>query len=310
AGPLRRLDELLDALDAQTCRQRLEIILSLDGGEPLPEGSASKADLVAEGPARGPAAARNRGWRSSGCRFVLFTDSDCLPEPDWAAELLKALEGGADGAKGVYSRGGSRIIQRLAQIEFEERYRLLSGAGDRGVDMVDTYSAGFSRAALELVGGFDESFSTADHEDVDLSYRMRREGLGFAFVPGARVEHVHRPTLAGYFAQKRSRGCWRVRVHRSHPGRSGRDPYTPAMLKLQMILVLPLLPLALACWPLAASATAPLAWCLLFLVSALPLTITALRHDAALAPLVPLFAFWRALALVSGILSSLTGRKK
>ncbi|HEY8976666.1 MAG TPA: glycosyltransferase family 2 protein, partial [Burkholderiaceae bacterium] len=32
---------------------------------------------------RGPAAARNRGWRAAQGRVVAFTDDDTVPDPDW-----------------------------------------------------------------------------------------------------------------------------------------------------------------------------------------------------------------------------------
>ncbi|MCK4671923.1 MAG: glycosyltransferase family 2 protein, partial [Candidatus Aegiribacteria sp.] len=136
-----RLNGCLEALDCQTVRSSLEIIVSLDGGNPLPPQVLEKADLIVSRPHSGPASARNRGWRASSGEYILFTDSDCIPETDWAEKLLSVLTEGADAVKGAYSSGGSLIIQRLAQIEFEERYKLLSKHGD--TDLVDTYSAAF-----------------------------------------------------------------------------------------------------------------------------------------------------------------------
>jgi GT2 family glycosyltransferase len=292
-----RLASCLSALQTQSIRARLQVIVSLDGGPPLDARIASMADLVVEGPHTGPAAARNRGWRLSFGRFVLFTDSDCVPDRGWAESLIETLESGADGVKGAYSRGGSRVIQRLAQVEFEERYRLLEGCGS--TDLVDTYSAGFRRTALEAAGGFDESFPFPDHEDVDLSYRMKEMGLDLRFQPAALVSHTHRTGWRGYFRMKSSRGRWRMKVLRRFPGMYGGGCYTPGCMKIQILLVPMILPAA-ALLPVIPGMAA--IWLAFFLASTVPLGLTALRKDPGVALLVPPFSLWRAAALFSGML--------
>jgi GT2 family glycosyltransferase len=285
----------LRALQAQTVRDRLQLVLSLDGeGE---SEAAGRADLVVTGPHAGPAAARNRGWRASAGGIILFTDADCVPEPDWAERLMEAILEGADAAKGVYSHGGRRVVQRLAQVEFEERYGLL-GRGET-VDMVDTYSAGYRREALESVGGFDETFPVPDHEDVDLSYRLAERGFRMVFAPGARVGHIHPATWSAYARLKLSRGRWRARVLRRFPSRASGDGYTPLAMRLQMLLA-GLLPAAVAAVPAAPAAVAA-AYAGLWLISSLPLSALAARRDPGVAPLVPLFCAVRGFALAGGL---------
>src|SRR5204862_5945534 len=40
---------------------------------------------------RGPAAARNLGWRSAKGPIVAFTDDDCVPQPGWLAALVAGM---------------------------------------------------------------------------------------------------------------------------------------------------------------------------------------------------------------------------
>mgnify|MGYP001065151860 CR=1 FL=1 len=293
-----RVAACLGALSAQTIRGELELVLSLDGSK---RSSAEElADRVVRGPQAGPATARNRGWRAAAAGVILFTDADCVPRRDWAQRMLQALDGGAAAVKGVYSGGGQALIQRLAQVEFEERYAILS-RGD-SIDMVDTYSAGYRREALEAVGGFSEDFPVPDHEDVDLSYRLAAAGYRMALAPEAAVAHTHPATWRAYARQKFSRGRWRMRVVRAHPRRASGDGYTPLAMRLQILLAAAFLPVAAASLALA---WLPPAYLSLWLLTSLPLAYVAVRRDPGVAALVPVFALVRAFSLFSGLFAGL-----
>ena len=47
---------------------------------------------------RGPAAARNTGWRAATTELVAFVDADCEPAPGWLDVLLPHFADGAVGA--------------------------------------------------------------------------------------------------------------------------------------------------------------------------------------------------------------------
>jgi len=288
----------LEALSVQSIRSRISVVLSVDGLEQPPEGVKRLTDLCVCGEQNGPASARNRGWRASSCPVVLFTDADCVPEPAWAELLSAKLDSGYQAVKGVYSSGGHRLVQRLAQVEFEERYCLMSRAPV--VYLADTYSAGFRRNWLEKLGGFDESFPLPEHEDVDLSWRLTEAGGKIAFVPEAKVAHVHRATWTAYFKLKYRRGKWRIMLVRKFPARAVTDGYTPQTLKLQMLFSMPLLIslFAVPVFPVFTAASA-----LVFLLVCIPLIRAACETDRSTIPVVPVFALWRAVALVSGAVS-------
>jgi len=294
----------LEALSAQSVRSRITVVLSVDGLAEPPDEVKKLTDLCVNGKQNGPASARNRGWRSSSCPVVLFTDADCLPEPAWAERLAGKLEEGYQAVKGVYLSGGSSLIQRLAQVEFEERYRLMSRAPV--VYLADTYSAGFSRNWLEKLDGFNENFPLPEHEDVDLSWRLIEAGGKIAFVPDAGVEHVHRATWTAYFKLKFRRGKWRIMLVRKFPAMVVSDGYTPQTLKLQMLFSMPLLASLFAApvFPVFTAVSA-----LAFLLVCIPLIRTASATDRSIVPVVPVFALWRAVALVSGSVRGITSKR-
>ncbi|MEA2352273.1 MAG: mycofactocin glycosyltransferase, partial [Thermoleophilaceae bacterium] len=82
-----RLPVLLEALAAQTlARDRYEVVAVDDGSAddtPRVLAAADVDRVVRHERSRGPAAARNSGWRAASAPLVAFTDDDCRPEPGW-----------------------------------------------------------------------------------------------------------------------------------------------------------------------------------------------------------------------------------
>jgi hypothetical protein len=97
-----------------------------------------------------------------------------------------------------------------------------------------TYSAGFTRRALETLDGFDETFPFRITGCGPL-LEARQAGEPFACTEG-RVAHTHRDRWSAYFRLKMSRGKWRHRVLRKFPEMGLSDGYTPQAMKLQMLM--------------------------------------------------------------------------
>src|SRR5690606_21811443 len=60
--------------------------------QPLPIPSGPTPVTVLRGPGRGPAAARNVGWRAARSDWIAFLDDDIIPSARWASELVKDLQ--------------------------------------------------------------------------------------------------------------------------------------------------------------------------------------------------------------------------
>lgn len=249
----------------------------------------------------GPASARNGGASRASGRVLVFTDADCAARPNWLASLAgPVLSGEADASKGRYLTLQRDIAPRFAQVEFEERYRMLASADS--IDFVDTYSMAVKKDLFMDAGGFDTSYPGANNEDVDFSYRLASMGARMIFVDSAAVEHTHPATAVAYGRTKFWRGFWRMRVYRDHPGRMVRDSYTPQILKLQAmagaVLAMSLVPF-IVCAARTARVAIGLAGAFI-LATAAPLYKVCRDVDPGIGIYVPAMAILRAMTLGLG----------
>lgn len=128
---------------------------------------------------RGPAAARNTGWRAARADWICFLDDDVVPQPDWFAALAEDL------AKAqVEEAAGSQAVIEVPRVggrratDDERRTQRLAEAKWITADMA------FRRDVLVSVGGFDERFPRAYREDSDIALRIIQGGN--AIVRGSR----------------------------------------------------------------------------------------------------------------------------
>ena len=199
------LGRCLDALGRQTVEAGwFEVVVVDDGSSPAlvleAERWAGKFRLsVVRQANTGPAGARNRGVVAAQGEVVVFTDDDCLPEPDWLEIILaawrenpEALVGGStyNGLSGDLFAETSNFILDLVYAHFnaspEEAYFFASN------------NIACGRQAYLEQGGFDISFCCWGGEDRDFCDRWRAAGRTLRWVPGARIEHRHGQSLGKF----------------------------------------------------------------------------------------------------------------
>ena len=135
---------------------------------------------------RGPAAARNTGWRASNADWIAFLDDDVVPDPDWLERLAHDLAGADPDVGGVQGVIRVPLPSDRPPTDWERNVHGLERARWATADLA------YRRQALVRVTGFDERFAHAYREDADLGLRVT--AAGYRIVVGRRtVTHPVRP---------------------------------------------------------------------------------------------------------------------
>ena len=218
----RTLGECLDGCLAQGYPDT-EIIVVDDGST---DGTERVARARGVGYMRqengGPAKARNTGARVAEGEVIAFTDSDCIPEPNWIEALVASLDEDAVAVGGTY--GIANPDSTLARLIHEEISVRHSHFGEV-VDFLGSFNVAYKKAAFDGAGGFDESFRIASAEDNDLAYRLADHGGTLRFARDAVVRHHHPTRLWPYLKTQMRHGFWRMKLYAKHPKRAKGDRY-------------------------------------------------------------------------------------
>jgi mycofactocin system glycosyltransferase len=171
--------------------------------------AGSHVRLVRHDTSRGPAAARNTGWRAATATppVIAFVDADVEPEAGWLPELLAHLADPAVAAVAprVAPVASSTTPAWLAAYE-QVRSPLDLGPDEATVrpgsrvPYVPTAALLVRRDALAASGGFDEAMPHG--EDVDLVWRLAAAGSTVRYEPRAVVRHPVRPGLPAWLRQR------------------------------------------------------------------------------------------------------------
>ncbi len=157
------------------------------------------------GQGRGPAVARNAGWRAARGALVAFTDDDTIAHPRWLEEGERAL------AHRV-AVCGCVVVPTLQEPPTDHE---LMTRGLASAEFV-TANAFVRRDALERVGGFDERFKRAWREDSDLQFRLAQLGV-VTRVDVATVVHPVRREPWGVCLRQQRNTLFDALLYKKHP---------------------------------------------------------------------------------------------
>jgi GT2 family glycosyltransferase len=174
-------------------------------------------------PPLGPAKARNLGMKRAVGEYVVFTDDDCRPAPDWLQAFDQAIASDPAAAFGgaVVDDGTNGLFASTSQLLITYLYEYQHGHPERK-RFYCTNNVVFPRQPLIDAGGFDERFRLAAAEDRDLCSRWS-ELYPLRFAEEAIVYHDQQIDLLSFWRQqfRYGRGAFHYSKSLRERGQSG-----------------------------------------------------------------------------------------
>ena len=220
----QELEELLESLTKQSF-DNFEVLV-------IEDGSTVPSNQIVENyknrlrvsyyvkPNSGPGPTRNFGFEIAQGEYLVSFDSDCIIPPGYFQSVESFLNTHAVDAWGGPDAGHASFTP-LQQAMAYTMSSVLTTAGIRGKKtglgtfQPRSFNMGLRRDVFRKTGGFRFDRSA---EDIELSVRMRSEGLNVFLIEDAFVYHKRRATLRQFFKQVQNFGKGRVLVGRLHKG--------------------------------------------------------------------------------------------
>ena len=202
-----RLRFCLGALDEQTYPEERYEVLVIDNNSnpPLNETVAAfgRARCLHE-PKPGSYAARNTGLAAARGDIIAFTDSDCIPAPDWLEAGVRCLAGLPEGRRVIGGRI-ELVPMDPARLTGAELYDLVFGLSQQTYVERERFAATanllVSRAVMDAVGPFDADLQSGG--DNEWGKRAFAGGHPLSYAGEVCVRHPTRSTFREMFAKIR-----------------------------------------------------------------------------------------------------------
>lgn len=197
-------------------KNRYEIIVVTDGPDDMTRTMIAQQGIVSPNIQvyalpykKGPAAARNLGWKMARGRLILFTDDDCIPHNYWISTYVNAYE--QQGAEVAVFTGQVLVPCPQKPTDYEKNIAWLEKA-----DFV-TANCACSKPALKKVHGFDETFTMAWREDSDLHFSFIAQNIPIRFIQQAVVTHPVRKACWGISLKEQKKSMFNALLYKKYP---------------------------------------------------------------------------------------------
>ncbi len=179
---------------------------------------------------KGPAAARNAGWRIAKGDLILFTDDDCIPSVHWITNYYNAFQ--FYGECEIALTGKIIVPLSAAPTDFE-----LNTANLETAEFV-TANCACTKCCLEMVNGFDEAFTMAWREDSDLEFKFLKENIPIKKIEEAVVIHPARKAAWGVSLKEQRKSMFNALLFKKHPQLYKQRIGSPALRNYYLIIAL------------------------------------------------------------------------
>jgi glycosyltransferase involved in cell wall biosynthesis len=211
-------------------RDRFEVLV-VDDGSPSPPADivasldhSLQARLVSMRHA-GPATARNTGAQLARGRYLVFTDDDCRPHPDW----LDSIDRWTSSRLGPVAIGGHTVNVLTDNVYAEASQGIVDylyeyfGEHSARRRFFTSNNLVVPREDFVDVGGFDETFALAAAEDRDFCERWLAAGKALQYASDVVVSHAHTLGFVRFNRQHFNYGRGAFGLHRSRAQRGERS---------------------------------------------------------------------------------------
>lgn len=223
------LFRVLDALGRQSSPPDFEVVVVDDGSEdgtwerlraycaPYPLRSFTQ-------PNAGPARARNRGVEVASGDIVVFLGDDTVPEPQFLSVHARthAKHAGASIAVLGYTtwpagRRVSPFLHHINEYGLQFGYGLIADPDSVPFNFFYTSNISLPRRLLLGAGLFDTTFPHAAWEDIELAYRLTKQGMRILYRPDAVARHFHEITFRSFRRRQEKSGEAAAIFFEKHP---------------------------------------------------------------------------------------------
>ena len=218
------IDELLESLTKQNFSDALEVLIIEDGSENSSEEIVKKYTnqldlkyIYKEN--SGAGSSRNFGMQKATGNYFIILDSDVIVPKEYLSEVKKALEnnftdafGGPDAAHECFTSLQKAINYSMTSV--------LTTGGIRGKKKAvgkfqpRSFNLGMSKKAFKKTNGFAD---LKVGEDIDLTFRLWKNGFETQLIDTAFVYHKRRSTIKQFFKQTFAFGTARPQLNKRYP---------------------------------------------------------------------------------------------
>jgi succinoglycan biosynthesis protein ExoA len=240
----RHLEEAVGRVLDQDYPGELEVVLAIGPSKDRTQEIADKlADRdprisIVPNPTGKTPAALNVGIAHAKHDILVRVDGHGALTDGYITRAVEVLdESGADNVGGVMAAEGRTPTEMAVACAYRSRLGLGASTFHQGgkAGPADTVYLGvFRRAALERVGGFDETMHRA--QDWELNYRIRKTGGLIWFTPDLSVTYRPRSSLSAVAKQFFHTGQWRREVIRRHPETASKRYLAPPVAVILLAL--------------------------------------------------------------------------
>ncbi|MGN6438219.1 MAG: glycosyltransferase family 2 protein [Agriterribacter sp.] len=157
---------------------------------------------------RGPAAARNTGWRNAQGALIIFTDDDCIADPLLVIHYMKAFF-----QNGKPAAFWGRTVVPIGEhpTDYEKNVAKLESSG------FITANCACTRDALRITNGFDERYRTAWREDTDLFFSLMQQSVPIYEIREAVITHPARSAGWGVSLAEQKKSRYNALLYKKFP---------------------------------------------------------------------------------------------